>query len=79
MYTDLSHSPRKSKNGIHQESTASIYADIDHIESSAMSDSSSQQETEVEPTESQGSISRTLSTLLYVEMIDTSPTAYNTG
>jgi len=45
VYADLSHSPKKSKNGrIHQESTATIYADIDHIKSSAMSDSTSQQE-----------------------------------
>ncbi|XP_067019925.1 uncharacterized protein [Acropora muricata] len=48
VYADLSHSPKKSKNGrIHQESTATIYADIDHIKSSAMSDSTSQQENEV--------------------------------
>ncbi|XP_067019316.1 uncharacterized protein [Acropora muricata] len=52
VYVDLSHSPKKSKNErIHQESTASIYADIDHFESSALSDSNSQQEYEVELTE----------------------------
>ncbi|XP_044183675.1 uncharacterized protein LOC122947214 [Acropora millepora] len=52
VYADLSHSPKKSKNGrIHQESTATIYADIDHIKSSAMSDSRSQQDNEVKPTE----------------------------
>ncbi|XP_044179343.1 uncharacterized protein LOC114955620 isoform X2 [Acropora millepora] len=52
VYADLSHSPKKSKNGrIHQESTPTIYADIDHVESSAMSDSNSQQENEVELTE----------------------------
>ena len=52
VYADLSHSPKKSENGaIHQESTATIYADVDHVESSAMSDSGSQQENEVELTE----------------------------
>jgi len=52
VYADLSHSPKKSKNGrFQQESTAGIYADIDHVESSAMSDSSSLEENEVEPTE----------------------------
>ncbi|XP_015760629.1 PREDICTED: uncharacterized protein LOC107339813 isoform X5 [Acropora digitifera] len=52
VYADLSHSPKKARNGrIHQESTATIYADIDHIKSSAMSDSRSQQDNEVKPTE----------------------------
>ncbi|XP_015760615.1 PREDICTED: uncharacterized protein LOC107339810 isoform X7 [Acropora digitifera] len=64
VYADLSHSPKKSKDGIHQEMTGSIYADIDHVESSAMRDSGSQQENEVELTECQGDISTTVSSLL---------------
>ncbi|XP_015760621.1 PREDICTED: uncharacterized protein LOC107339811 isoform X2 [Acropora digitifera] len=48
VYADLSHSPKKSKNGrIQEESTETVYADIDHIKSSAMSNSTSQQENEV--------------------------------
>ncbi|XP_067040659.1 uncharacterized protein [Acropora muricata] len=52
LYADLSHSPKKSDNGrIQQESIATVYADIDHIKSSAMSDSRLQQENEVKLTE----------------------------
>ena len=52
MYADLSHSPKKTRDGrIHQEGTAIIYADIDHIKSSAVNDSRSQHDNEVKPTE----------------------------
>ncbi|XP_044179346.1 uncharacterized protein LOC114955584 isoform X2 [Acropora millepora] len=52
VYADLSHSPKKTRDGrIHQEGTAIIYADIDHIKSSAVNDSRSQHDNEVKPTE----------------------------
>ena len=48
VYADLSHSPKKSDNGgIQQESIATVYTDIDHIKSGAMTDSRLQQENEV--------------------------------
>ncbi|XP_044176259.1 uncharacterized protein LOC114965011 isoform X2 [Acropora millepora] len=48
LYADLSHSPKKSDNGrIQQESITTIYTDIDHIKSGAMTDSRLQQENEV--------------------------------
>ncbi|XP_015763113.1 PREDICTED: uncharacterized protein LOC107342164 isoform X3 [Acropora digitifera] len=48
LYADLSHSPKKSDNRrIQQESIATVYTDIDHIKSGAMTDSRLQQENEV--------------------------------
>ncbi|XP_074621657.1 uncharacterized protein LOC141880127 isoform X2 [Acropora palmata] len=48
LYADLSHSLKKSDNGrIQQESIATVYTDIDHIKSGAMTDSRLQQENEV--------------------------------
>ena len=48
LYADLSHSPKKSDNGrIQEESIATVYTDIDHIKSGAMTDSRLQQENEV--------------------------------
>ncbi|XP_067041300.1 uncharacterized protein [Acropora muricata] len=48
LYADLSHSPKKSDNRrIQQESIATVYTDINHITSGAMTDSRLQQENEV--------------------------------
>ena len=39
IYADLSHSPEKSNGKINRASLATLYADIDHLKTDAMSES----------------------------------------